>query len=123
MADRGGRIFLCAWIYGEREKKECVGAVEAQFLVRRRGRLRSTVYGQVRGENALMRRGHGAERRGPFGVPSASLGISPADSNARRTAQLPLALTPLRFAQGRLDSVRMTGLDGVGEDESVEGIH
>jgi len=35
---------------------------------------------------------------------------------------LPLALTPLRFAQGPADSVRMTGMGGVGEDESVEGI-
>src|SRR6478609_1188281 len=60
-----------------------------------------------------MRRGTEHGCRGPFGAPSASLGISPADSNARRTAQLPLALTPLRFAQGRSDSVRMTGLKSV----------
>ena len=55
-------------------------------------------------ENALMRHG----RSVVFGAPSASLGISPADSNVRRTAQLPLALAPL----GRSDSVRMTGFEG-----------
>jgi len=39
-----------------------------------------------------------------------------------RLVQFPLN-SPFDFAQERSDSVRMTGLRGVGEDESVEGIH
>ena len=65
----------------------------------------------------------GIERRNHCGDPSASLGISPADSNARRTAQLPLAVAPLRLRSGLLG----LGQDdkvwaGIGEDDSNEEV-
>jgi hypothetical protein len=56
-------------------------------------------------ENALMQHGTG-QPVGVFGAPSASLGISPANSTSAERLNVHSSL--LRFAQGRSDSVRMT---------------